>query len=361
MMKNNKKNKKITQKNNRGITLIALVITIIVLLILAGISITMLSGDNGVLTKVTESREETRGGAVQEQRDLWKLEQTSDQYAKTQSAKSLATLLQELGPNGQKLLTVDEINTINETGQVTIGRKRIVFKEILTVGSEYDKGNIKIGDKLSYSANGASDWIVFGKDDAGNVLLTTQSTVGSYQVTTTREKWFTYENDLDSACSVYAGTIQGKEIKSRSIRMDDINRVVGFTAPEGKIYKFGITQDFNNGKVSYYYPNEKNSSFVKATVDDISISENSTEIPAAELLSNTYYYWQPNADLKVVDQETGEDISSKFTNLNNMIYVTGDKNSWMQYWIATKTIFVKSYAVECRVSRVNYSYVRISR
>lgn len=38
-------------KNQKGITLIALVITIIVLLILAGVSIAMLTGDNGLLTK----------------------------------------------------------------------------------------------------------------------------------------------------------------------------------------------------------------------------------------------------------------------------------------------------------------------
>ena len=38
-------------KNNKGITLIALVITIIVLLILAGVSIAMLTGNNGILTQ----------------------------------------------------------------------------------------------------------------------------------------------------------------------------------------------------------------------------------------------------------------------------------------------------------------------
>lgn len=37
-------------KNTKGITLIALVITIIVLLILAGGSIAMLTGENGILT-----------------------------------------------------------------------------------------------------------------------------------------------------------------------------------------------------------------------------------------------------------------------------------------------------------------------
>ena len=46
-------------KNIKEITLIALVITIIVLLILAGISITMLGGDNGILTKATESKKAT--------------------------------------------------------------------------------------------------------------------------------------------------------------------------------------------------------------------------------------------------------------------------------------------------------------
>ena len=43
---------------NKGITLIALVITIIILLILAGISIAMITGENGILTKATTG---TRG------------------------------------------------------------------------------------------------------------------------------------------------------------------------------------------------------------------------------------------------------------------------------------------------------------
>ena len=46
-------------KRNKGITLIALVITIIVLLILAGISISMLSGDNGLLQRATDAKDQT--------------------------------------------------------------------------------------------------------------------------------------------------------------------------------------------------------------------------------------------------------------------------------------------------------------
>ena len=43
-------------KNNKGITLIALVVTIIVLLILAGISIAMLTGENGILGNASNAK-----------------------------------------------------------------------------------------------------------------------------------------------------------------------------------------------------------------------------------------------------------------------------------------------------------------
>lgn len=39
------------KKNEFGITIIALIITIIVLLILAGVTVATLTGDNGLLTK----------------------------------------------------------------------------------------------------------------------------------------------------------------------------------------------------------------------------------------------------------------------------------------------------------------------
>ena len=51
----------------RGITLIALVVTIVVLLILAGVSINLVLGNNGIITKAKESRTETRMSQIDEQ------------------------------------------------------------------------------------------------------------------------------------------------------------------------------------------------------------------------------------------------------------------------------------------------------
>ena len=53
-------------KGRKGITLIALVITIIVLLILAGVSIAMLTGENGILNQAQEAKEQTEYKSAEE-------------------------------------------------------------------------------------------------------------------------------------------------------------------------------------------------------------------------------------------------------------------------------------------------------
>ena len=55
---------KLRNKRNHGITLIALVITVIVLLILAAISITMLTGDNSILKRAVDAKERTERAEI---------------------------------------------------------------------------------------------------------------------------------------------------------------------------------------------------------------------------------------------------------------------------------------------------------
>ena len=54
-------------KNNKGITLIALVVTIIVLLILAGVSIAMLTGDNGIISNSQKAKSNTLEAQAKEE------------------------------------------------------------------------------------------------------------------------------------------------------------------------------------------------------------------------------------------------------------------------------------------------------
>ena len=108
-------------KSKSGITMIALVITIIVLLILASVSIGVLTGDDGLIDQANNAAEETRGASVEEAKELWLIKLEAGEE------KSLETLLQEL--KEQDLLSDDEINTIltSEDNSIKIGSREISF------------------------------------------------------------------------------------------------------------------------------------------------------------------------------------------------------------------------------------------
>ena len=109
-------------KNKKGITLIALVVTIVVLLILAGISISMLRGDNGIIKQASDSKLETRAGNVKENVDLWK---TDNKIRKkdNQTLISKEEMLNDLKANG--LVYENEIDRQNEI--IKIGTHEISY------------------------------------------------------------------------------------------------------------------------------------------------------------------------------------------------------------------------------------------
>ena len=89
----------IKMRNQKGVTLIALVITIIVLLILAGVSIAMLTGDNGILTKASSSNETNSIAQIKEDVSLAvseimanKADPTYNGNESTLSIKNIATI-----------------------------------------------------------------------------------------------------------------------------------------------------------------------------------------------------------------------------------------------------------------------------
>lgn len=105
---------------NKGITLIALVITIIVLLILAGVTIVTLTGENGLLGKASTAKEQTTIAEYKERIDLVK--------AQTRVANNgnltLEQLKTALDDNSQKdWVGSTETVTENETSQIKLTTK----------------------------------------------------------------------------------------------------------------------------------------------------------------------------------------------------------------------------------------------
>lgn len=69
-------------KNQKGITLVALVVTIIVLLILAGVSLSLVAGGNGIMSKSVTAVDETNKAAAREQTELALADIVMDYYEK---------------------------------------------------------------------------------------------------------------------------------------------------------------------------------------------------------------------------------------------------------------------------------------
>ena len=80
------------KQNEKAITLIALVITIIVLLILAGVSIVTLSGENGILTMANKATLQNEAASVVEQIELKCSENNISQILNGNSGDSIEYL-----------------------------------------------------------------------------------------------------------------------------------------------------------------------------------------------------------------------------------------------------------------------------
>ena len=109
-------------KNQKGITLIALVITIIVLLILAGVSIAMLTSENGILKRAQETGEATIVGEVEETIKLAVSEITSNKldpsYSGTEDVINKTTIAAKMLSNNKNIsttVTADKSDDIEVT------------------------------------------------------------------------------------------------------------------------------------------------------------------------------------------------------------------------------------------------------
>ena len=101
------------KKTEKGITLVALVVTIVVLLILAGVSINTVLGDDGIIQKAKEKAEATKQASAEEEMNRLVLE-----YQLAKNDETLESFLQEKVTEGR----IDGV-TDNGDGTITITKK----------------------------------------------------------------------------------------------------------------------------------------------------------------------------------------------------------------------------------------------
>ena len=164
-------------KNKKGITLIALVVTIVVLLILAGVTISLLLDENGIIAKSKDARTETRVSQIEDEVGMWKQHNFINKES-NQAQESADTMLANL--ISRKLLTEEEIDRDQEL--ITIKKKDG------TVITEISYGNVTINISKTPAT-----------EKSGAVLLKVDSVEGLNSLTMTNEEELnTFINSITS-------------------------------------------------------------------------------------------------------------------------------------------------------------------
>ncbi len=169
--------------NERGITLIVLVITIIVLIILASVSIAMLTGDNGILKKAITAKEKTIEAEDEEKINLAILaaRDNNGDFNRELLKEELEKygLTGEDGENGTTTVTANgKKYTIDSEGKVTSedltenddnkGIKDITAQMVADHPETYY--GLKVTNYTS--KNGQNDWRIFYSDGTHIFLIT---------------------------------------------------------------------------------------------------------------------------------------------------------------------------------------------
>lgn len=205
-----------TFKNTAGITLIALVVTIVVLLILAGVSVNALFGDSGIIEKAKDAQNKMNLAIENDQKGINELSKWLDnQVNRTTGGDDPVT------PTGN--WTQNKTSVTNGTTTYTVG------------------------DDYTYDC-GVSGytgvWKVLGAEN-GKLLIMSTVDVGTLQLSG-KDGYNTGISQLNTMCAQY-GT------NARSIKVEDINRVTGYDPTnqgDGTVFSAGQFYEYGN-KVTY--------------------------------------------------------------------------------------------------------------
>ena len=352
-------------RNKKGITLIALVVTIVVLLILAGVTISLLLDENGIIAKSKDARNANRAEAIKEEITLWK----ADKFAADNGAgshESMDDFLARLKTRG--LISDEDIATIKDTRKLQVGKETIVFpSDAKTLVQAFKDNEIKVGDYLNYNdyvdetktcttltnENGWADqkytatkntyWQVLGLDSTGEkLMLISQSPIKKEMKTDdTAEDWEkspylvlkgaygyvnckTILNNISGIYSTSLGTAEG-------LTAEEINRLIGVTVDytNKKVYA-NSNPDVNidkNGVLGNQYTYTADDYTPESYIDD---KNHATAGEKTKPATAYFYQW---GNLTIDDT------------LKTMLFsgTTNDANYAKSYWLASSGVFAESH------------------
>lgn len=274
--------------SDKGITLTILVITIVVILILSGVTITAVMGDQGLINKSEELSNNTNETINQQTEELNNM-----------------------------------INELDEIMNPWVQNKTVVTKKLKSGTKTYN-----VGDDYTYDCGVegyTGGWKVLGAEN-GKLLIMSTEDIGTLTLNG-KEGYNTGISQLDEMCASY-GT------KARSITVEDINRVTGYVPEHQTI---SITSENK-----YYYDNDttNQSSTVTGTyaayagtyglATALGITNNEP------VTGNAHYYYYPNT---LTTSDSGTTAGIETTSLAyKLLFRNADDSANCSYWLASSCV-----------------------
>ena len=173
-------------QNKKGITLIVLVVTIVILLILAGTAIAMLVGENGLVKKASQAKDDNNKQTATEIINLKITNSQMKSYAKKERLPTLQEIADDLCEDNeiQYVTTKTQISSLDK---ITVGNASSIFTKLNEFPYEFEiNSSLQLasidGVKIS-DVN--SDTIVISKDEYNNLkskideLYTNYTSIGT--------------------------------------------------------------------------------------------------------------------------------------------------------------------------------------
>ena len=286
-------------KANNGVTLMVLVITIAVLLILAGVSITALINDDGLWNKSNELAENANST----------IEESSQQ-----------------------------VNNIAEELSGIIN-PRVQNKTVVTKKTKSGTKTYNVGDDYTYDCGVegyTGGWKVLG-EEKGKLLIMSTVDVGTLTLEG-KEGYNTGISQLNEMCAPY-GT------NARSITVEDINRVTGYDPKnqgDGTVYGVGEFYEYGN-KVTY---TAGGSTATNGKTNTIAISKyehpdgrilGSNNITSITVESTDYYYYPYS--LTYANSTTGECKGIAIDSAAyKLLFRNSEDSANCSYWLASSYV-----------------------
>ena len=230
-MENNKG--KIFKKGSKqsGITLVALVVTVVVLLILAGVSINFVLDNNGIITKAGEAKDKTYIEAIKEAKEMW----NTEQYLGSATKGTLAEYLYNKG-----VITEEEKTIVENNGEIKKGNYSISFERtVKTVVEAFKDGDLAVGDWVNYNVT----------ELASNVITTDptgyDATNKKYTSLSTNTGW--------SADQTYSLNNNGKTVNWRILGLSEDGTQLMLTTGSPLQRDYDTSADLSDDNNPYYW------------------------------------------------------------------------------------------------------------